>query len=178
MVKLERLSRIGGLDISFKLEDRDDTASQNAIATLTILECPSMRLIRSISHQIVVATPYQPGFLSFREAIPLSALLDEVPVEEKPQVLFVDGNGALHERRAGSAVVVGQLTDIPTIGIGKEFHPVFDPIQSDVREYEKSQKGIKNHATTTLKKRGDWFSILGFDRQLSPVGAVSSSLSC
>lgn len=172
-IMIEGLSRIGGLDISFKLDEHQEADVQDAIATLAILHYPSMKLIRSISHQIIISTPYQPGFLSFREAIPLSSLLEGITSDERPQLLFVDGNGSLHERRVGSAVIIGQLTNIPTIGIGKDFHPVFDANQLGVQEYEKSQKGMKRHATQVLKQRGDWFSILGFDRASSPVGAVS-----
>ena len=35
-------------------------------------------------------------------------------------VTFVDGNGILHPRRAGSASYVGIATDSPTIGVGKK----------------------------------------------------------
>lgn len=66
-------------------------------------------------------TPYIPSFLSFREAEPLAALLDDLRLEggPMPQLLFVDGNGRWHVREAGSAVVVGQLTDLPTVGVGE-----------------------------------------------------------
>lgn len=35
------------------------------------------------------------------------------------QVILVDGNGALHPRKYGSAVKVGVDADLPTIGVAK-----------------------------------------------------------
>lgn len=39
-----------------------------------------------------------------------------------PEVILVDGNGILHERRAGLATFVGVRTSIPTIGVGKTLY--------------------------------------------------------
>eukprot|EP00979_Chaetoceros_neogracilis_P000591 scaffold141_cov238-Chaetoceros_neogracile.AAC.1 len=39
-----------------------------------------------------------------------------------PEVILVDGNGILHERKAGLATFVGVRTNIPTIGIGKTLY--------------------------------------------------------
>lgn len=66
------------------------------------------------------STPYVPSFLSFREAEPLAALIQDLRAQDLPvpQVLFVDGNGRFHVRQAGSAVVVGLLAQLPTLGVG------------------------------------------------------------
>lgn len=74
---------------------------------------------------MTLSEPYIPSFLSFRESTPLAALVQAyhdclLPSQEaeRIQLLWVDGNGRLHEREAGSAVVVGLKTGVPTIGIG------------------------------------------------------------
>ena len=66
-------------------------------------------------------TPYVPSFLSFREAEPLASLLNDLRADGGPcpQALFVDGNGRWHVREAGSAVAIGLLSDLPTIGVGE-----------------------------------------------------------
>lgn len=70
----------------------------------------------------MINTPYISTFLSFREAAPLASLiakLRSVRPDLILQLLFVHGNGRMHPREAGSAVAIGLLTRIPTIGIGK-----------------------------------------------------------
>lgn len=165
-VTVEGLSRIGGLNIAFRIDDSSDS-SEDAIATLAILSYPSLQLLHQVSRQIVVRVPYIPGFLSYREAAPLSALLEGLDPRLVPQLLFVNGNGSLHERGAGSAVVVGLRTNIPTIGVAKEFHPVV----LEGEEHECSQRGMREYARTMLQKRGEYFGLYGSDR-LSFVGAV------
>lgn len=73
--------------------------------------------------------PYIPGFLSFRET-GLAELILELVADPAgratPQVLFVDGNGRLHPRQAGSAVAIGIKTGLPTIGVGTSPSSSFD----------------------------------------------------
>ena len=68
---------------------------------------------------------YIAGFLAFRECALLLELLDEVvrgaeqlPSEQQPQVILVDGNGKLHHRGFGLACQLGVLSGIPTVGVG------------------------------------------------------------
>jgi hypothetical protein len=81
----------------------------------------SLQLLTKVSRVISLrATPYVPSFLSFREAAPLASLLEDLRATGSPvpQVLFVDGNGRFHVRQAGSAVAIGLLADLPTVGVG------------------------------------------------------------
>jgi deoxyribonuclease V len=69
------------------------------------------------SYAMKAAVPYVPGFLSFREgpaAIKAVRALDVMPT-----LLFVDGCGINHPRRAGLASYVGVILDLPTIGVSK-----------------------------------------------------------
>lgn len=58
---------------------------------------------------------YAPGLLAHREGEMLLAALDDLP--ERPDVLFVDATGRDHPRRAGLALQLGALLDVPSIGV-------------------------------------------------------------
>jgi deoxyribonuclease V len=61
--------------------------------------------------------PYLPGLLSFREG---PAALEAVKrLKARPTILFVDGCGINHPRRAGLASSIGVTLDVPTIGVSK-----------------------------------------------------------
>jgi len=62
--------------------------------------------------------PYMPGYLFYREG---PAILEAYNLlENKPDLIFIDGNGILHPRRIGLASHVGLLLDKPVIGIAKK----------------------------------------------------------
>ncbi len=61
-------------------------------------------------------------FIAFREIEPLQELVERQKKQKPeftPEVILVDGNGILHERKAGLATFLGVRTGVPTIGIGK-----------------------------------------------------------
>jgi deoxyribonuclease V len=62
-----------------------------------------------------VAAAYVPGLLARREGPVLSAVV--VALEVRPDVLLVDATGVDHPRRAGLAVHLGAVVDIPTVGV-------------------------------------------------------------
>ncbi len=68
-------------------------------------------------HSMRAAMPYVPGFLSFREGPPAIKAVRALDI--KPTLLFVDGCGINHSRKAGLATYVGVILDLPTIGISK-----------------------------------------------------------
>ena len=59
--------------------------------------------------------PYRPGLLALRAGPVLEAAVRALP--EPPDVLIVDATGRDHPRRAGLAVQLGQMLDLPTIGV-------------------------------------------------------------
>jgi len=58
---------------------------------------------------------YEPGLLALREGPLLEASVRALPVE--PDVLLVDATGRDHPRRAGLALHLGAVLDVPTIGV-------------------------------------------------------------
>jgi deoxyribonuclease V len=59
--------------------------------------------------------PYEPGLLALREGALLEAAVRALP--EPPDVLLVDATGRDHPRRAGLALHLGAVLDIPTVGV-------------------------------------------------------------
>lgn len=59
--------------------------------------------------------PYVPGLLALREGPALEAAVRALPV--MPDVLLVDATGADHPRRAGLALHLGAVLELPTIGV-------------------------------------------------------------
>ncbi|RHZ61727.1 hypothetical protein Glove_346g34 [Diversispora epigaea] len=113
-IEFQGLRYIGGVDVSF-LENND----QEAVASLVVLEYPSLEVIYEDFKMIKLKLPYIAGYLAFREVDPLLELLDLLKQNNPfiyPQIIFVDGNGTLHPRRFGLACHLGVLANIPTIG--------------------------------------------------------------
>jgi deoxyribonuclease V len=59
--------------------------------------------------------PYLPGLLALREGALLEAAVRRLAV--RPDVLLVNATGRDHPRRAGLAVHLGALLDLPTVGV-------------------------------------------------------------
>jgi deoxyribonuclease V len=63
----------------------------------------------------VAGAPYEPGLLALREGALLQAAVRGLPV--RPDVLIVDATGRDHPRRAGLALQLGAVLDLPTVGV-------------------------------------------------------------
>jgi len=59
--------------------------------------------------------PYEPGLLALREGALLEAAARALP--QRPDVLLVDATGRGHPRRAGLALQLGAVLDLPTVGV-------------------------------------------------------------
>jgi deoxyribonuclease V len=59
--------------------------------------------------------PYEPGLLALREGALLEVAVRSL--SEPPDVLLVDATGRDHPRRAGLALHLGAVLDLPTIGV-------------------------------------------------------------
>jgi deoxyribonuclease V len=58
---------------------------------------------------------YQPGLLALREGALLEAAARAL--DATPEVLLLDGTGRDHPRRAGLALHLGAVLDLPTVGV-------------------------------------------------------------
>jgi deoxyribonuclease V len=59
--------------------------------------------------------PYLPGLLALRVGVLLDSATRALPV--RPDVLIVDATGRDHPRRAGLALHLGAILDMPTVGV-------------------------------------------------------------
>ncbi|KAL5558294.1 hypothetical protein UlMin_034505 [Ulmus minor] len=113
----EVLKYVGGVDISFSMED-----PSVACGILVVLDLYNLQVVYQDFSIVTLNVPYVPGFLAFRE------------------VLMVDGNGVLHPRGFGLACHLGVLANLPTIGIGKNLHHVDGLTLSGVKELLKAKE--------------------------------------
>ncbi len=86
-------------------------------AAIVVLEWPSLREVARAVEVQAAPLPYIPGFLGFREVPALAACWARLP--ERPELLFVDGQGVLHPRRFGIACQAGVELGVPAIGVAK-----------------------------------------------------------
>jgi len=86
-------------------------------AAVVVMKVPSLQIIEAHTFEAPLTMPYIPGLLSFRE---LPCILGALArVEQKPDVILVDGMGIAHPRRLGIASHLGLWVSVPTIGCGK-----------------------------------------------------------
>ncbi|KAI7858148.1 endonuclease V-domain-containing protein [Circinella umbellata] len=149
---LNGLKYIGGVDLSFPEND-----FEHALACLSILSWPSLEVVHTSYLETELHLPYIAGFLAFREVEPLLKLLNKLKQEHPefyPQVILVDGNGRLHPRTCGIACHLGVLSNLPTIGVAKNFLVIKDQ-DNDSGQPLISMSQVKQQARTQLLKRGD-----------------------
>ncbi|MGC8705269.1 MAG: endonuclease V [Athalassotoga sp.] len=102
--------RIGGFDLSYPRKDI-------ALAVCVVLSYPDLELIEMKWTEVKVEMPYIPTFLSFREGPAIEKVYGMI--EEKPDLLFFDGQGIAHPRGAGIASYMALKFHKPSIGVAK-----------------------------------------------------------
>jgi deoxyribonuclease V len=104
---------VAGVDVAYP---SPDIAQVAAVA----MDYQTGALLGSVTARLPVSFPYIPGYLTFRE---LPALVQGVQllVEAgwRPDVVFVDGQGRMHPRRAGVATGLAAVIGASTVGVGK-----------------------------------------------------------
>lgn len=95
--------------------------SSTGIGSYVLLDTETYETLWSTTVEVPITFPYVSGFLAYRELPVHAALLAAARTAGKlASVLFVDGNGLLHPRRAGVACQLGVMADLRTIGVGKK----------------------------------------------------------
>jgi deoxyribonuclease V len=88
------------------------------VSSVVVLDYKTLKVVERKYAVADAPMQYIPGFLSYRES---PAVVEAVSkLEQKPDLLIVDGNGILHPRKLGMASHLGILLDLPTIGIAKK----------------------------------------------------------
>ncbi len=98
-------------------------------------------------------SPYASGYLAFREGrLTLEALAS---LETRPDLVFLDGHGVVHERGLGLASHVGVLLGFPTVGVPKTpFHSIdHDPGPDRGDHYVLTKEWGAQGAAVRLKRR-------------------------
>ncbi|APU14888.1 Endonuclease V [Actinoalloteichus sp. GBA129-24] len=108
-----------GLDVAYVGDDG------TLVAAVTVLDVATLAVLDSVVVRATTSFPYVPGLFAFREAPALLRALEQVKV--LPDVLVCDGQGLAHPRRFGLACHLGVLTDLPSIGVGKNSLGPYDP---------------------------------------------------
>ena len=106
---VEKITTIGGADQAY--------VHNKVISAIAVCDYKSLKVIEE-KHAIVEAKiPYKSGFLFYRDGHAVIEAFNKL--ENKPDVLILEGNGILHPRRIGMASQVGILLDMATIGVAK-----------------------------------------------------------
>ncbi len=109
--RLANVRLIAGADTAF------DTHSNAAFSAVVVMSFPGLTIIETRVVRSKVTFPYVPGLLSFRESPPLLRAFKQL--RHEPDLVFIDGHGFAHPRRAGIACHLGLLLDRPVIGCAK-----------------------------------------------------------
>eukprot|EP01060_Flectonema_neradi_P037223 TRINITY_DN7428_c4_g1_i2.p1 TRINITY_DN7428_c4_g1~~TRINITY_DN7428_c4_g1_i2.p1 ORF type:complete len:368 (+),score=71.92 TRINITY_DN7428_c4_g1_i2:90-1193(+) len=110
------LQLIAGMDISFV------KGTDHAVASIIVLEYPSMHVAYEGFTHCVCRNPYIPGFLAYREIPGLLQCWSDMTRKRpdlKPQLIMLDGNGTIHHRGFGLACHFGVVVGVPTLGVAK-----------------------------------------------------------
>ncbi|MDX5418946.1 MAG: deoxyribonuclease V [Hymenobacteraceae bacterium] len=129
------LKLIAGCDSSFIGDD-------HILSVFVLLSYPSLQVLEKVWHYGEVELPYVPGFLSFREAPNLLKAYEKL--QQKPDLIMVDGHGISHPRRLGIATHLGLYLSKPTMGVAKKVL---------VGRYK--EPGMHKGAVSPLEYKGD-----------------------
>lgn len=138
---------VAGLDISFDKNDNDF-----ACAYITIYDILTNSIVYENYKLCKMKTPYISGCLGLREVPEYIELLNKISTKPYyPQLLMVDGFGILHPREYGSASELGDIVNLPTIGVAKTLMCI-DGLD---------EHAIKKEFREKCKKKGDIIMLIG-----------------
>lgn len=95
----------------------DQAFCKGKVISAVVVCDKEMNVVEQATAEAEEKFPYIPGFLFYREG--LAAVESFRKLNNKPDVLLVDGNGILHPLRIGMASQLGLILDEPAIGVAK-----------------------------------------------------------
>ncbi|PWI47122.1 endonuclease V [Candidatus Heimdallarchaeota archaeon B3_Heim] len=107
---LSRISLVAGCDVSY-------FSNGDACAGIAVLEIPSLTQVEYVFYIYTPKIDYVPTFLAYREAPGIVEAYKKL--QNKPDLIVVDGNGILHPHKLGIASHLGIILNKPTIGVAK-----------------------------------------------------------
>lgn len=110
---LKKIKWIVGVDVSYYNENLKEWG----IGAAVLWNLQSNKQVDHSFSKEIIAFPYKPGFLGFRECNLLTKAIKKLP--ETPDIIMCDGHGIIHPRRFGEAVQLGLILNIPTFGVAK-----------------------------------------------------------
>jgi len=129
--KFEKIKTVAGVDQTFTKEE--------VISGIVVCNYKDLKLIEKKYAIVKAKFPYVSGLLTYRESPAIVEAFNKL--ENKPDILIVDGNGILHPRRIGMASHVGILLDMPTIGVAKKL--IVGEVKEGTIYMEKEARGYE-----------------------------------
>lgn len=106
---------VAGLDISF-----DKSDNERACAFITVYDIITNKIVYEDYDICKMKIPYISGCLGIREVPKYIKLLNKINNKPfYPNLLMIDGCGILHPREYGSASELGEMLNLPSIGVAK-----------------------------------------------------------
>lgn len=108
----KKIELVAGADCSYE--------GNKAVCAIVACDYKTLEAKEMVFAAAEAKIPYVAGFLAYREAASISLAFSKLRL--KPDVMILDGNGVLHERRCGLASHIGVLLDLATIGCAKSLN--------------------------------------------------------
>jgi deoxyribonuclease V len=111
-ISLGNIRLVAGFDVAYNEEDN------YACAGVVVVDFRTLEVVEEHITFYKPVIPYIPTFLHLREGQGYHEIYKKI--EEKPDILFFDGNGILHPFKMGLASQMGLELKKPSIGIAKK----------------------------------------------------------
>jgi deoxyribonuclease V len=107
---------VGGCFLAFvRGEQGPGHTGDRGWAGAALAEAPGHRLLAARALPVRAGARYEAGRLALREGPALAAAVSALPMA--PDCLLVDATGRDHPRRAGLALHLGAVLDVPSVGV-------------------------------------------------------------
>lgn len=108
----DSISTVAGADIAILGKQK------KLLCGIIVFTYPELKIIEKKWETVKEKFPYIPGLLAFREGPAIIKTYGKL--ENKPDILIIDGQGLAHPRKFGIACHIGVILDIPVMGIAKK----------------------------------------------------------